>query len=283
MPPGGAPPPPAGPQPPYQPPSQPPGGYYQPPATPPPGRRGTPWGAIIGLGCLALLIALAVGGTLAYKAVSRNLPPEVKQGIEEIKQQSQKAKEDLEKAKETGEKVKETGEKVKETVGKISDLVPTSTAAGPSKEAALKAALEGRPKWVGKVQYISDDLQRAKVWVGPAGKEYVDAVVLQWDSAANKYQVERVDVLPKVGESPAAKPAAKASTKKPTRSLAVARALAEAPERGWVARVTRNSSDWTRVSVMIGPPASEFLGEFDLRWDAASGKYKIVARRSVGN
>jgi len=70
---------------------------------------------------------------------------------------------------------------------------------------------------------------------------------------------------------------------RPSRKRATAKCLAQAPEAGWVAKATDNSGDWTRCTVMIGPPASEFVTEYSLEWIPGKHNYAIRSRQSIGN
>jgi hypothetical protein len=51
----------------------------------------------------------------------------------------------------------------------------------------------------------------------------------------------------------------------PGETAAKVKALAQCDE-GWVAKVMSHSDDWTKVTVAVGPPASEWVGEMDLKW-----------------
>ncbi|MEN6549514.1 MAG: hypothetical protein ABFE07_26010 [Armatimonadia bacterium] len=153
-----------------------------------------------------------------------------------------------------------------------------ATTAAPDPNKALAVALADKPKWVGKLMYVSPDRQRVKVWVGPPNSEFTNSVVLQWDAGKNRYVVERMEVL-SADEPAAAKPASKAaaqSVRRPSESGARRAALAGG-DRGWVSKVVRHSGDWTRATIAIGPPASEWAGEVDVRWTGK--RYKIVETR----
>jgi hypothetical protein len=88
-------------------------------------------------------------------------------------------------------------------------------------------------------------------------------------------------VQPPTNQLPANKPLA--SGPKPSRARAMAKCLAQAPESGWVAKASNDSGDWTRCSVMIGPPSSEFVTQFTLEWIPDRHNYAIRARQSIGN
>lgn len=70
---------------------------------------------------------------------------------------------------------------------------------------------------------------------------------------------------------------------RPSRTRAVAKCLAQAPESGWVAKATNNSGDWTECTVTIGPSAGESVTQFRLEWIPDKHNYAIRSRQSVGN
>lgn len=49
-------------------------------------------------------------------------------------------------------------------------------------------------------------------------------------------------------------------------------------EEGWVAKTVSHNDDWTKVTVAVGPPASEWVGEMDLVWNGT--KYEVTAERA---
>ena len=63
----------------------------------------------------------------------------------------------------------------------------------------------------------------------------------------------------------------------PSEELAHKAALARFDE-GWVAKTVSHSDDWTKVTVAVGPPASEWVGEMDLVWNGT--KYEVTAERA---
>lgn len=70
---------------------------------------------------------------------------------------------------------------------------------------------------------------------------------------------------------------------RPSRTRAIAKCLAQAPESGWVAKATNNSGDWTECTVTIGPSAAESVTQFRLEWIPDKHNYAIRSRQSVGN
>lgn len=63
----------------------------------------------------------------------------------------------------------------------------------------------------------------------------------------------------------------------PSEALAHKAALARFDE-GWVAKTIIHSEDWTKATVAVGPPASEWVGEMDLVWNGT--KYEVAAERA---
>jgi len=233
------------------------------PGPPPPPKKPMSWlWPVLGCGCLAIIlttVAVIYAGRCYWE---QNVVPELRELRQE--EQPQKA---------PAETVSPPEAAVQEQPAKVSPA-----AAAPDPNQAMAAALADKPKWVGKIKYISPDQQRVKVWVGPPNGEFANSVVLQWSSAKNKYVVERVDVVPSY-QAPAAKPAPKPAARsgpRPSQSGAVRAALALG-ERGWVSKVVRHSGDWTRATIAIGPPASEWAGEVDVRWTGK--RYKVVETR----
>ncbi|MGE5530843.1 MAG: hypothetical protein ACM3VW_01835 [Bacteroidota bacterium] len=89
---------------------------------------------------------------------------------------------------------------------------------------------------------------------------------------ANEAPVNRQPVNPPATSGP-----------KPSRARAMAKCLAQAPGSGWVAKASNDSGDWTQCTVMIGPPASEFVTQFTLEWIPDKHNYAIRGRQSIGN
>lgn len=215
---------------------------------------------VLGCGCVAIVlstVAIIYAGRCYWE---QKVVPELRELREEAQPQKAPA--------ETVSRPKAIVEQ------KPFDVQPAPAAPDPKQ--AMAAALADKPNWVGKIKYISPDQQRVKVWVGPPNSEFANSVVLRWDAATNKYVVERVDVIaPAPAAKPAPKPVAR-SGPRPSRSGAVRAALALG-ERGWVSKVVRHSGDWTRATIAIGPPASEWAGEVDVRWTGK--RYKVVETR----
>ena len=74
--------------------------------------------------------------------------------------------------------------------------------------------------------------------------------------------------------------AATAPAEQPGEDAAKKAALADEPD--WVARVQSHSSDWTEAVVWTGPPESEFVWAYTLRWDDTSGQYEVLSMDTVG-
>ena len=66
------------------------------------------------------------------------------------------------------------------------------------------------------------------------------------------------------------------AAEQPSREKAVAKALSRC-DKGWVTKVMKHSDDWTTATIAVGPPASEWVAEFDLKWNGSD--YDIVAER----
>jgi hypothetical protein len=78
---------------------------------------------------------------------------------------------------------------------------------------------------------------------------------------------------------PDAAPAAssEAMSDGPSEDKAIA-AMLKLCDKGWVAKIVSHSSDWTKVTVKSGPPASEWIGEVDLKWTGS--EYEVIGERS---
>ncbi len=61
----------------------------------------------------------------------------------------------------------------------------------------------------------------------------------------------------------------------PGEGVAKEAALGQNPD--WVAKVVEHSSDWKSVTVWIGPPQSEFVGEYKLVWNDSGHYYDIAS------
>lgn len=66
---------------------------------------------------------------------------------------------------------------------------------------------------------------------------------------------------------------------RPSKNAAIRAALSYC-EKGWVAKIIRHNVDWTKVTVAVGPPASEWVGEIDLQWRGKG--YVAVKKRATG-
>lgn len=220
-----------------------------------PRKRGLTWlGVGLGCGCLFIVLSLTAGIYAVKCYYDRSIAPIVREHQQQ--QQPQPA----------------TPPQSTST----SALRPAATL--PDPKLAVKPALAPTPGWVGKTVYVSPDHQRVKVWVGPPNSEYTNALVMQWDGANGKYVVESTKGIEPY-EPPAAKPQAKPkpkATAKPSQSGVIKAALGQV-EHGWVAKVTRHSADWTYATVAVGPPASEWVGEIDVKWTGR--RYKITGNR----
>jgi hypothetical protein len=73
-------------------------------------------------------------------------------------------------------------------------------------------------------------------------------------------------------------PAADKPTVQPSEEKAKAKALAES-DKTWVTKVVKHSDDWSTATIDVGPPASEWAGEFDLKWNGSD--YDVVAKRAL--
>jgi len=140
----------------------------------------------------------------------------------------------------------------------------------PSETLAKQTALGQKPSWKAKVVFHTPDWQRVKVYIGPANSAYTTSVVLQWDGAANAYRVERTEAIPK---PPPPRPAG------PRPSRAGASAAAKGGDGSMVAKVVSHTADWTRATVYIGPPASEFIYAVTVQWTGRG--YQVIARDSI--
>lgn len=295
------PPPPAAPPPPpaAMPPAGPPPVAY---GAPPPRKKGvSPWWFVLGCGCLLIVLLIAVGIYGGAKLWKGLIQPELQKNLPYTPPVP---------STQTFESP--------QTVAEPSPPQSPAVSAKPGKEAAMKAALGSKPDWVAKVKYASADWQRVQVWVGPPASEFIAAVVLQWNSQNGSYDIERTDDIPQFDAPASLAPAAKprpvakpvvakkpvpakkpavsrpptstsssqvtsSSGPQPSRKRAMAKCLAQAPGSGWVARASDNSGDWTECTVMIGPPNSEFVEQFHLRWVPSRHNYAITGRSSIGN
>jgi hypothetical protein len=137
----------------------------------------------------------------------------------------------------------------------------------PSEALARQTALGDKTNWKAKVVYNTPDWQRVKVYTGPANGEYTTSVVLQWDGKTNSYRVERTGPIPKP----------EPTGPKPSRAGAIA--AAKSGYGNMVAKVVSNSRDWTRATVYLGEPYSEFIWAVTVQWTGSG--YRVVDRSSI--
>lgn len=273
----------------------------RPPVAPPTPRRGTPWPWIVGCGCLSLLALATAGGFIGYRYWQQKVQPRILAEIKATEQSPPPATAPV---------------KTPEAAPPATPATPAVTEK-PSEGKAIRVALAQTKEknWVAKVVYASADWQRVKVWVGPPQSEFTTAITLQWDSQGNLYKVAKLEALPAPSVQKAAPPPKKTPVKStvkspappkppvrttgttqisgasgtrnndgpvPSARRAIAKVLAKAPEKGWVAKIVRRNADWTEATILIGPPHSEFVAEVDVRWDWSVRRYNIVGQRPVG-
>ena len=67
----------------------------------------------------------------------------------------------------------------------------------------------------------------------------------------------------------------------PGEEIAKEAAVGYAEQPDWLARVEEHSDDWQTATVVVGPPASEWVWEMDLRWNDSDLDYDLVETRDA--
>ncbi len=202
-------------------------------------------GTIVIVGCLVLVLLIAilgVGGYVYYKRSARDqiTPPE-------------------------------PIETPPVPVTDPSDTDP-SAAIEPGEE-AVAVWVAGRSDLTGyvwKVSEANEGWTEVRILVGPPNSEWLDWVDLVWSASGMLYvraddgPVE-LDVPDDTGRT------------QPTEDLAKEAALAHIDQPGWLTKVTDHSGDWSTATLWVGPPASEWVYRVRMRWDSGAEGYAIEA------
>ena len=141
--------------------------------------------------------------------------------------------------------------------GPVTPPKPTPPA---GEQALLRAALEGKPGWVGVVKWHATDWSEARVSLGPSKSNLQLSRALWWNPDQQRYEI--MDEGPAEGtggSSPQTGP-------KPSQDTAEG-AVLEQETAGWMVKVITHSPDWRQVTLYSGPSASEWVYQYRLHWD----------------
>lgn len=145
------------------------------------------------------------------------------------------------------------------------------TAMEPGSDAAMRWAHNRRSDWRATVDDASDDWTWVRLLMAPAGSDWTTWVELQWDRDQGGYAL--------LAEGPIAQDYDEDVPEifRPGEQVAREAALGYTEQPDWVTRIDSHSADWTRVTVSVGPPASEWIWVVTLRWNSSIQAYDLVS------
>lgn len=282
----------------------------RPPVAPPTPRRSTRWPWILGCGCLGLLLVLAASAFFGYRYWQHNIQPRILTEIQAT-EQSPTAPTEPANTTRTAPPATPTAPAVTEKPSK-EKAVRAALAETTEKDWVAKVVYASgdwqRVKvWVGPprsefttaitLQWDPQDnvynVVRVETLPSPgepkANTPPTPPKTVTKATAPPTTTVKRPPGAPKppvktTGTTEISGASGTRSNEGPVPSArrAIAKVLAKAPEKGWVAKVVRRNADWTEATIMIGPPQSEFVAEVDVRWDWSVRRYNIVGTRPLG-
>ncbi len=144
----------------------------------------------------------------------------------------------------------------------------------PGATEAMAWARNRRADWKAAVADHSSDWTSVKLIMAPADDPgWTTWVKIKWNEPAGRYGF--VDEGPLAQPEPASEETPE--TYQPGEQVAKEAALGYAEQPDWVARVDSHNSDWTRATVSVGPPASEWVYVVSLQWNADIEAYDLIA------
>lgn len=143
----------------------------------------------------------------------------------------------------------------------------------PGEAAALAWARERQPTWRAAVDDHTEDWSWVMLVMAPEGPEWTTWVELRWDEAAGRYTLLAEGPLAQddgdYGDAP--------EIFRPGEQVAREAALGYVEQPDWVTRIDSHTPDWRRVTVSVGPPASEWVWVVTLQWDPSIDAYGLVS------
>jgi hypothetical protein len=155
-------------------------------------------------------------------------------------------------------------------------------------EDIVALARRWQPTWAFEVDGHRRDWKEITLYAGPREGQWERMVHYEWRDG--KFVRTGTEPMPK-GEAkpPAGSDADGPLTEKdlagvpeemrPGDNAVREAALMDNPD--WVARIVEHSSDWSRATVWIGPPASEYVTSLKLKWDRAKQCYDVVSKEPL--
>ncbi len=142
----------------------------------------------------------------------------------------------------------------------------------PGETAALAWARNRRSDWKATVDDYSDDWRWVRLMMAPPDSDWTTWLELEWDPSTSGYRLIDEGPIAYEEEEPG-EPIPEIY--QPGEDVAIEAALGYVEQPDWVAQVQDHSSDWRRVTVWVGPPASEWLHEVELTWDDEMDVYVL--------
>jgi hypothetical protein len=166
---------------------------------------------------------------------------------------------------------------------------PLSDGTEGREEAALAAAIDAKPEWSYRVDGHSKDWNQVQVFAGETEGKWTSVLKFRWNG--QKYVYVGYQDYPGAKPAPAKKPAAsdKPLTEddlkdvprefRPGESTALEAALKD--HEDWIGKVQSHSNDWSKVTVWIGPPNSEFVAELQYKWNRKGQYYDLISSKDL--
>lgn len=225
---------------------------------------------LIGLGLVAFFVGRSTAPAPGAPQIAEKAPPEESPG--ETVAEPEKS----ESAETTEEPAQPDEPQATSAAG-----IPNGAGSGAALEAARQAVGEGQ--WDCALCSRTDDWRQVTVWCTPIDEEgatWVYEVGLQWADASSAhrsaYQVTLIDP----GRPPSAVQVVSPWEGRPCLAGALI-AARRGLESDWIALLASRTRDWTRATVWVGPPASEYVAKITVQWYADRKLYGVVNEQQL--
>jgi len=155
-------------------------------------------------------------------------------------------------------------------------------------EDIVALAKRWQPTWAFQVDGHRRDWKQITLYAGPKEGQWERMVHYEWRDG--KFVPTGIEPMPKEEAKPAAGGDADGpltekdlagvpEEMRPGDNAVREAALMDTPD--WVAKIVEHSSDWSRATVWIGPPASEYVTSLKLKWDRTKQCYDVVSKEPL--
>jgi hypothetical protein len=154
---------------------------------------------------------------------------------------------------------------------------------GAGSQAALEAARQavGEGKWDCALFSRTEDWRQVAVWCTPIDEEgstWVYEVGLRWADGSSAYEPAYVVTLIDHGRAPSTVQVVPPWEGRPCQGGALM-AARQGLAKDWLTIIASRARDWTRATVWVGPPASEYAAKITVQWYADRKKYGVVNKQ----